>query len=459
MHRELYFARYDARNGLVTGGNLPTPFRKRQAHASLTRASAWSGCSGNRPRQHRSYLERLRGHDARFLPRMHQLGPAGFAWAGAMAALWAFRSRSAMNCPRRCTSTAEADLGAAVRPSQYRFPRTDSAQACAADADGLSAPRRPRDRLALRLQRHFLSPHPEEPRPSFRAASAKDGMRRCADGSRRTSAAQGRCRRAPHHEGVNVPLQRFLARSVLTPAMTLRVAGRDSPPGNGGQQRPRVGVLRLAEDLRRSARASTTSPSFITATRSQTCAATRRSWVMKTIERPSRSRRSASSCSTCACTETSSAETGSSATSTSGSQRQRAGQADALALAAGEFVRVAVGRRRDRARPARTAPARGQRLRARHAVDDRPLRDQLAGLAARIERGERVLEHHLDMARLRRAAPRASGWPRSMPSSRICAAIRIEQPHDAARQRRLAGAGFADDAERRAARQRRATRP
>ena len=54
--------------------------------------------------------------------------------------------------------------------------------------------------------------------------------------------------------------------------------------------------------------------------------------------------------------ETSSADTGSSQTMNSGLQRERAGDADALALAAGELVRIAVGVRRrkpDRARAAR----------------------------------------------------------------------------------------------------------
>ena len=45
----------------------------------------------------------------------------------------------------------------------------------------------------------------------------------------------------------------------------------------------------------------------------------------------------------CAWIDTSSAETGSSATMSFGLQRQRAGDADALALAAGELVRIAVG--------------------------------------------------------------------------------------------------------------------
>ena len=47
--------------------------------------------------------------------------------------------------------------------------------------------------------------------------------------------------------------------------------------------------------------------------------------------------------STCACTETSSADTGSSSTSKLGPERQRTGDADPLALTAGELVRVATG--------------------------------------------------------------------------------------------------------------------
>ena len=64
---------------------------------------------------------------------------------------------------------------------------------------------------------------------------------------------------------------------------------------------------------------STMRPRCITATRSQTCAATRRSCVMNSIARSSRCRISSSSASTCACTETSSADTASSAISRSGS--------------------------------------------------------------------------------------------------------------------------------------------
>ena len=59
----------------------------------------------------------------------------------------------------------------------------------------------------------------------------------------------------------------------------------------------------------------------------------------------------------CACTETSSAETGSSAMISLGSQRERPGDADALALAAGELVRDSGRRARRAGRPGRAAPA------------------------------------------------------------------------------------------------------
>jgi hypothetical protein len=59
--------------------------------------------------------------------------------------------------------------------------------------------------------------------------------------------------------------------------------------------------------------------------------------------------------------DTSSAETGSSQTMSFGLERERAGDADALALAAGELVRVAVGRRSG----GRPDPRRAARARAR----------------------------------------------------------------------------------------------
>ena len=81
-HRELYFARYDARNRLVTGGNVALPINQREriqarVVARLQRLFPqlgevkldyfWNGYVG----MTRDYY-----------PRFHQLGPSGFAWAG-----------------------------------------------------------------------------------------------------------------------------------------------------------------------------------------------------------------------------------------------------------------------------------------------------------------------------------------------------------------------------------------
>ena len=99
----------------------------------------------------------------------------------------------------------------------------------------------------------------------------------------------------------------------------------------------------------------------------------------------------------CAWIETSSAETGSSATMKSGLSGERAGDADALALAARELVRVArrrvarAGRRSRAARATARPPARrlGEAVRAQRLADDP------ADAVPRVERRVRVLEDHL----------------------------------------------------------------
>ena len=92
------------------------------------------------------------------------------------------------------------------------------------------------------------------------------------------------------------------------------------------------------------------------------------------------------------------------------------------------------------------------RLCARRAVHDRALRHQFGRLAARIERAEWVLKHHLDMARF--AADVFARHLRPVTAlEHDRASVRIDQPHDAARQRRFARSGLADDAERRTTRQ------
>ncbi len=112
----------------------------------------------------------------------------------------------------------------------------------------------------------------------------------------------------------------------------------------------------------------------------------------------------------------------------SGSDRQRAGDAETLALAAGEFVRIAVER------TGIEADHPQQITRALHrdlgigAAGDRAIGDDLADPAARIERGERVLEDHLDAVALR--AQRLAFECREIDiADAHGAAVGLDQPH------------------------------
>jgi hypothetical protein len=106
---------------------------------------------------------------------------------------------------------------------------------------------------------------------------------------------------------------------------------------------------------------------------------------------------------TCAWIETSSAETASSQTISFGFDGERPGDADALPLPARELVRIAahvVGREADRLEQLddprlELGPA------LRQLVDDQRLADDRADRHARIERGVRVLEDDLHVARQR----------------------------------------------------------
>ncbi len=99
------------------------------------------------------------------------------------------------------------------------------------------------------------------------------------------------------------------------------------------------------------------------------------------------------------------------------------------------------------------SPRFRQRFLVRHAVIDRALGDGLADRDARIERAVGVLENDLDALAVRlQQPPRQLGdFAAGKPDA---AGGRIDQPDDAARHRRFAGAAFADDAERAALAQR-----
>ena len=125
--------------------------------------------------------------------------------------------------------------------------------------------------------------------------------------------------------------------------------------------------------------------------------------------------------------------------------RQRAGDADALALAAGELVRVAVERIPARGRPgasARQTRARALRRGARR-VDVERLGQVARDRLARVQAGVGVLEDdlHLACAALRRlAAPERLRMSR--PSKRIAPASASISRRTRLAEGRFAGAGF-----------------
>ena len=163
------------------------------------------------------------------------------------------------------------------------------------------------------------------------------------------------------------------------------VAGEDDALATRGgignrhrrQQRLGVRVLRAREQTRACRRVSTILPRYITATRWLMCSTTARSCATKRYDRPNSRCRSTSRLMTCAWTETSSADTGSSQTIRLGLRRQRAGDADALPLSAGKFVRILGHLVGAQARPCRAA-------RATRSVDSRtPLPARNCGSARR----------------------------------------------------------------------------
>ena len=81
-----------------------------------------------------------------------------------------------------------------------------------------------------------------------------------------------------------------------------------------------------------------------------------------------------------------------------GADGERPGDADALALPAGELVRVAAGGRRAAAARGRAARRTRASSVAAEAVHAQRLGEQLADGHARVERRLRVLEHHLEPA-------------------------------------------------------------
>ena len=123
-----------------------------------------------------------------------------------------------------------------------------------------------------------------------------------------------------------------------------------------------------------------------------------------------------------------------------GVQRQRAGDADALALAAGELVRDS-GRWSTARSPtsSSSSPRAPAALGAvAHAVDQQRLADDVADRHARVERGVGVLEDHLHVPAQRPQRRAGAGWPGRRALARwkwTLPAGRLERAQDAARRR------------------------
>ena len=136
-------------------------------------------------------------------------------------------------------------------------------------------------------------------------------------------------------------------------------------------------------------------------------------------------------------------------------QRDGAGDADALALAAGQFVRIALAMDR----PQRDALQQGVDLlarpgrRCRAAVQAQRLGNDLGDTAARIERRLRVLEDHLEPG-AQRAQPVLRQARDVLPVEQQPARRRCVEAHQGAPEAGLAGAALADDAQRVAGRER-----
>ena len=137
-------------------------------------------------------------------------------------------------------------------------------------------------------------------------------------------------------------------------------------------------------------------------------------------------------------------------------ERERGRDADALAQAAAQLVRVAA-----RVAPRRARPAPSARATVAGAPAGVPTPWMSSGsrmmsldALARVERGVRVLEDDLDLAAAAgTSSARRDARVTSSPSKRIWPARRLEQAEHEPAERRLAGARLAD--ERRASRRRR----
>ena len=367
------------------------------------------------------------------------------ARAGCSAPPWSCRSRisptSASVSPRRMVKLTR-------RPPRAPGP-TDAAQQPLADREELAQPAHLQDGVVdhgappCRKQRTWRAAH--------RAPSGGRGVRHGSPIDLAAARMIGAARRPG-------PGMRDRSGDGRQPRARLGQHGRDR-----AQQRPRVGVLRRGEDVRRPARIRRRGRDTSPPRRCAISAITPMSWVIRMIARPRLACNSRSRSRICACVVTSSAVVGSSAI------RMRGSHASAMAIITRwrrppeSWNGYSSTRRAGCGTPTMSsssiARARAARRSSVHVQPDR-LDDLVADGVGLAERGHRLLEHQRDLAAADGAVARrcrAPAWPGRPPRpsgvrSRISPATtrpgRSTMPQHAARGDALAAAAFADDAER-----------
>jgi glycine/D-amino acid oxidase-like deaminating enzyme len=109
-HRELYFARYDRRNRLVTGGAILLPVKRRERMQPYIAQRLERLFPQIGPVSFDYVWNGYIGITRDFFPRMHRLGPDGFAWAGCNGRAVGFSVALGRELAKAVTGTPVAEL-------------------------------------------------------------------------------------------------------------------------------------------------------------------------------------------------------------------------------------------------------------------------------------------------------------------------------------------------------------
>ena len=146
-HGELYFARYDARNRLVTGGAVIGPGNKPERLKVMV-AERLQRLWPQIGRVEFDYVwNGYVGMTTDFLPRIHRLGPDAYGWAGCNGRAVALSIALGDELSKAVRGNSGKRTGAAVLGSGADHRARTAAPARAVDVDALSAARCARDCL------------------------------------------------------------------------------------------------------------------------------------------------------------------------------------------------------------------------------------------------------------------------------------------------------------------------